>query len=173
MTLRSWLLVVPGLRDIEPLRNPFEQLLHMCQPRLRRRRVRLDDIDLVVQRLNLRQLHGAPPFVTLLGPRVAAAASVRIRISADCRSGVIPEHWPSRPSCSPNVNDAVNLVFGLALIAFGSWRGRRNGGPHAGHQLFEIERALRCRRESSGSTEHVRTRVTNDNLALAALPVTR
>jgi hypothetical protein len=62
-------------------------------------------------------------------------------------------------------NDAV----GSSLAAPAGWR--RQGHGYAGHQF--VETTLRCRGESSDSTEQVRTSVTNDRAAPPACPVTR
>jgi len=45
----------------EALHDLLEELLQVGQPRLAGRRVGLDDVDLMIERLDLRQLHNAPP----------------------------------------------------------------------------------------------------------------
>jgi len=72
MTTEARLVFGWGLASLtfELLRDPLKKLLNVRQPRLTRRRIRLDDIDLVVQRLDLRQLHRSPPFDLAARPNI-------------------------------------------------------------------------------------------------------
>ena len=78
---------------LELPRDPFKELLDIGEPCLRRRRACLDDIDLMVKRLDLRQLHRNPPFesdVSTVSPAPSSADRIResaVPISVDRRSG--------------------------------------------------------------------------------------
>lgn len=80
-------------RLFELPRDPFEELLDVCEPFLGRRRVCLYDVDLMVQRLDLRQLHQTPPFAYAFltrSPALSDAHRIRdgaVPISVDDRNG--------------------------------------------------------------------------------------
>ena len=74
-------------------RYPFKELLDICEPRLGRRRACLDDIDLMVQRLDLRELQRTPPCTSVFlsdSPAPLDAHRIRecaVRMSVDGRTG--------------------------------------------------------------------------------------
>ena len=88
LCLGGWLFELP--------RYPFKELLDICEPRLSRRRACLDDIDLMVQRLDLWELQRTPPYAYVsLSDSSAPSEAHRIRecavrMSVDGRTGRAP-----------------------------------------------------------------------------------
>ena len=116
--------LVAGRLLLELLGDPFEELLHVRQSRLGGRRVRLYDVDLMVQRLDLWQFHHALPtrFTTA---RIVVVRSRRIRENSKTRRGKPPLQSRSIPACRPTgrTKDQAPAVPGIPIFELASASG--------------------------------------------------